>query len=74
MRPISGIIATLLLLTACTGCDNNEEFFPDPAFKACVEYRLKQYANINDKEYSIENEKDLEVIDLIGCGGGGGFP
>ncbi|HOW51447.1 MAG TPA: leucine-rich repeat domain-containing protein [bacterium] len=73
MRPISGIIATLLLLTACTGCDNNEEAFPDPAFKACVKNRLDQYSIIWDKKYSIENEKDLEIIEGIGCDGGGVF-
>ncbi len=71
MKTISGMIMTLLLLTACTGCDNNEEAFSDPAFKACVEARLKDYSEFDEREYKIENEKDLEVIKLLACGSRG---
>ncbi|HOW50565.1 MAG TPA: hypothetical protein PLV42_00825 [bacterium] len=71
MKPISGIIVTLLLLTACTGCDNNEEFLPDPAFKACVKNRLDQYSEMFDRKYNINNIDDLKVIEGIGCEGGG---
>jgi len=71
MRSISGVIATLLLLAAFTGCDNNEEAFPDAAFKACVEKRLKDYSGFDGKDYKIENDNDLEVIKILACGGGG---
>ncbi|HOW52826.1 MAG TPA: leucine-rich repeat domain-containing protein [bacterium] len=67
MRSISGVIATLLLLIACTGCDNNEEAFPDPAFKACVEESLRDYSEIVGQKYNIENDKDLEIIKMIAC-------
>jgi len=62
-----------VLLTACTGCDNNEEAFPDPAFKACVKDELEIYSETYEKELKIDNDEDLALIDEFACTSGGGI-
>ncbi|HSA34236.1 MAG TPA: leucine-rich repeat domain-containing protein [bacterium] len=55
----------------CVACDDGNEAFPDPAFKACIENRLAQYSDIYDTTYNINNEKDLEVVGLLSCSDAG---
>ena len=51
MKRTAYLLTILILLTACTGCDNGNNKlkpgeFEDPAFKACVQEKIDYDANL----------------------------
>ena len=67
------MLTILILLTACTGCDNGNNKlkpgeFEDPAFKACVQEKIDYDANLGLLD---KNDPELyNKITRLGCGGG----
>lgn len=62
-------VIVMLILISCGGGSSSP--FEDPAFRACVQYRLDQYSEIDKKAHNADNLKDLEIIYSLGCEGGG---
>ncbi|HOW51057.1 MAG TPA: hypothetical protein PLV42_03310 [bacterium] len=68
MKRTAYLLTILILLTACTGCDDGKlkpGEFEDPAFKACVENKIN-YAELDRNDPELYNK-----IDSMECYGGG---
>ncbi|HOW50977.1 MAG TPA: hypothetical protein PLV42_02910 [bacterium] len=71
----SFFLTILILLTACTGCDNGDNGklkpgeFEDPAFKACVEERINYAIGIG--LWQKDDPELYNKVEMLECYGGG---
>ena len=65
MKRILGMVAMVVLLVACTACDDGN-LIKDPALRACIQAEWDTWAK--DKHYDINNKDDLaNVFSTFAC-------
>ncbi|HOW51061.1 MAG TPA: hypothetical protein PLV42_03330 [bacterium] len=72
MKRTAYLLTILILLTACTGCDDGKlkpGEFEDPAFKACVEERINYAIGIG--LWQKDDPELYNKVEELACEGGG---